>query len=33
VPLVLHLNRNHRLRVVAQPQGDVVALGCFFVES
>ena len=32
VPLVLHVNRNHRLRVLRQPHGHVVALGEFFEQ-
>jgi hypothetical protein len=32
VPLVLHVNRKHRLRVLRQPNGRVVALGAFFEQ-
>ena len=32
VPLVLHVNRKHRLRVLRQPSGRVVALGGFFEQ-
>jgi hypothetical protein len=32
VPLVLHVNRKHRLRVLRQPNGRMVALGGFFEQ-